>query len=96
MEPNINKTISANLQFLRRSNGYTRKRLAEVAETNEASINSYIEERARAPLEVLIRISDHFKLPLDELVRVDLKTRYVCQMICRMDRIDEKKLKTEE
>ncbi len=68
----IMKMISKNLRHLRHLKGLTQETLAEALQVTRSRISSYEEERSAPTIEMLIKISDYFKLPIDMLLRNDL------------------------
>lgn len=86
------QTISANLQFLRKSHNMTRRQIAAILSVGERAFDSYVEGRAIPRLDTLIAICDHFRLSLDELVRVDLIKCYMVREERYLVKINEAKL----
>ncbi|PKQ44195.1 XRE family transcriptional regulator [Confluentibacter flavum] len=66
------KMISKNLRHLRHLKGLTQETLADDLQVTRSRISSYEEERSAPTIEMLIKISDYFKLPIDILLRNDL------------------------
>ena len=66
------KKISKNIYFLRRQRGLTQEKLAEALDITRSRVGSYEEGRSDPGIDVLIQLSDYFKLPVDALLRHDL------------------------
>lgn len=66
------KTISKNIRHLRHLKGLTQETLAENLQVARSRISSYEEGRSAPTIDMLISISDYFKLPIDILLRNDL------------------------
>ncbi len=59
--------IGANLQQIRKSNGYTQEKLAEKIEVSVRYISDIEQNRAKPSYEVLIRICNLFGITLDQI-----------------------------
>lgn len=59
--------IGANLQQIRKSNGYTQEKLAEKIEVSVRYISDIEQNRAKPSYEVLIRICNLFNVALDQI-----------------------------
>lgn len=59
--------IGANLQQIRKSNGYTQEKLAESIEVSVRYISDIEQNRAKPSYEILIRICNLFKVTLDQI-----------------------------
>ncbi len=66
------KKIAKNIYFLRRQRGLTQEKLAEALDITRSRVGSYEEGRSDPGIDVLIQLSDYFKLPVDALLRHDL------------------------
>ncbi len=66
------KKIAKNIYFLRRQRGLTQEKLADALEITRSRIGSYEEGRSDPGIEILLKLSDFFKLPVDALLRHDL------------------------
>ncbi|MBQ0788040.1 MAG: helix-turn-helix transcriptional regulator, partial [Oceanihabitans sp.] len=66
------KFISKNIRHLRSLKGVTQEVLAEDLQVTRSRISSYEEGRSAPTIEMLIQLSDYFKLPIDILLRNDL------------------------
>ena len=66
------KIISKNIRHLRHLKGLTQEALADNLLVTRSRISSYEEGRSAPTIEMLISISDYFKLPIDILLRNDL------------------------
>jgi len=61
-----------NLRHLRSLVGFTQDEFAKMFQVSRSRIGSYEENRAAPPVDFLVSLSDHFKIPIDALVRNDL------------------------
>lgn len=66
------KMISKNIRHLRHLKGLTQEQLAEDLKIPRSRISSYEEGRSAPTIEMLIQLSDYFKLPIDILLKNDL------------------------
>lgn len=66
------KMISKNIRHLRHLRGATQELLAEDLNVMRSRISSYEEGRSAPTIEMLIQLSDYFKIPIDILLRNDL------------------------
>lgn len=66
------KMISKNIRHLRGLKGVTQEVLADDLKVTRSRISSYEEGRSAPNIEMLIQLSDYFKLPIDILLRNDL------------------------
>jgi transcriptional regulator with XRE-family HTH domain len=66
------KMISKNIRHLRSLKGITQEVLAEDLKVTRSRISSYEEGRSAPTIDILIQLSDYFKLPIDILLRNDL------------------------
>lgn len=64
--------ISKNLKHLRGSKKLSQEQLAEDLKITRARLGGYEESRNEPPIEILIRVSDYFKIAVDTLIKVDL------------------------
>lgn len=68
--------VSKNIRHLRQLKGLTQQELAESLQVPRSRIGSYEEGRSAPTIEMLIKYSYYFKLPVDSLIKHDLtKTR---------------------
>ncbi len=77
--------LSKNFKKLRLFKSLNQTEFAELFNLKRSSIGAYEEGRAEPKLDVLIRISEHFKLPLDAIVKSELTVN----QIARFDFPDE-------
>ncbi|MDB4402550.1 helix-turn-helix domain-containing protein [Algibacter sp.] len=66
------KMISKNIRHLRNLKNLSQEVLAEELEVTRSRIGSHEEGRSAPTIEMLIKLSDYFKLPIDILLRNDL------------------------
>lgn len=66
------KTIAKNIRHLRHLKNLTQETLADDLKIPRSRISSYEEGRSAPTIEMLIDLSDYFKLPIDILLRNDL------------------------
>jgi transcriptional regulator with XRE-family HTH domain len=64
--------ISKNIKHLRKLKGLSQEALSEELKVTRSRIGSYEESRSSPTNEMLIKLSDYFKLPIDILLRKDL------------------------
>ncbi|SEB47570.1 Transcriptional regulator, contains XRE-family HTH domain [Tenacibaculum sp. MAR_2009_124] len=64
--------IAKNIRHLRKLKGYTQEQLADEVEMTRSKIGSYEEGRSDPPIDMLVRFSEHFSLPVDVLIKNDL------------------------
>ncbi len=64
--------ISSNIKLLRKRTNYSQIEMAHALELTRSVLNSYENNVANPPVEVVMRIADYFRISLDTLVRVDL------------------------
>ncbi|MBR9846679.1 MAG: LexA family transcriptional regulator [Algicola sp.] len=66
------KIIAKNIKHLRSLKKLSQEALAEELNITRSRIGSYEENRSSPTIEVLIKLSDYFKIPIDILLRNDL------------------------
>ncbi|MCK0179926.1 LexA family transcriptional regulator [Flavobacteriaceae bacterium S0862] len=66
------KIIAKNIKHLRSLKKLSQEGLAEELHITRSRIGSYEENRSSPTIEVLIKLSDYFKIPIDILLRNDL------------------------
>ena len=66
------KIIAKNIKHLRSLKKLSQEALAEELSITRSRIGSYEENRSSPTIEVLIKLSDYFKIPIDILLRNDL------------------------
>lgn len=66
------KTIAKNIRHLRKLKGLTQEALSEDLKVTRSRISSYEENRSAPTIEMLIKLADYFKVPIDILLRNDL------------------------
>ena len=66
------KNIAKNIRHLRKLRAITQEQLAEDLEISRSRVGSYEEGRSEPPIDMLIRLSEYFKVPIDILVKNDL------------------------
>lgn len=76
----MDKSILAkNFKKLRMYKSLNQTEFAELVGVKRSSIGAYEEGRAEPKLEVLIRISEIYKLPLDDLVKTELTVNKIAR-----------------
>ncbi|MCB0475209.1 MAG: LexA family transcriptional regulator [Flavobacteriaceae bacterium] len=65
--------FSTNLQHLRNLKKLSQEQLAEELKWTRARIGSYEEGRSNPPIDIVIKVSEYFKIPLDILLKKDLR-----------------------
>ena len=66
------KIVAKNIRHLRRLKKLTQEVLAEDLSVTRSRISSYEENRSAPTIDMLIKLSDYFKVPIDILLRNDL------------------------
>ena len=66
------KVVAKNIRHLRRLKKLTQEVLAEDLSVTRSRISSYEENRSAPTIDMLIKLSDYFKVPIDILLRNDL------------------------
>lgn len=66
------KYISKNIRHLRHLKGLTQEALSEDLKVTRSRISSYEEGRSAPTIEMLVLLSDYFKIPIDILIKNDL------------------------
>jgi len=66
------KIVAKNIRHLRRLKGLTQEVLSEDLSVTRSRISSYEENRSAPNIDMLIKLSDYFKVPIDILLRNDL------------------------
>lgn len=64
--------FAVNFKYLRTLKGFSQEQMAEELSITRSRVGSYEEGRSEPPLELLIKISDYYKLPIDALVKNNL------------------------
>lgn len=76
----MNKTpIARNFKKLRMFKSMNQNEFAEFFDISRASIGSYEEGRAEPKLDLLIKIADHFKIKVDDIIRGDLTVNKIAR-----------------
>lgn len=65
--------LSRNLNYLRKKNRLSQQKLAEYIGVSRTSLGDYERGRTEPDISTLIRLSDHFGIRIDDLVRKDMK-----------------------
>lgn len=61
-----------NLLFLRKKYGYTQEKLANILDFSRSKISSYEDGRAEPDIDTIVKISNVFKVSIDEMLKYDL------------------------
>ena len=64
--------IAKNISHLRKLKSFTQEQFADELGIKKSRLGAYEESRSAPPIDMLIKLSDYFKLPIDILVRRDL------------------------
>lgn len=64
--------IAKNIAHLRKLRRFTQEQFADEIGIKKSRLGAYEESRSSPPIEMLIKLADYFKLPIDVLVRRDL------------------------
>ncbi len=65
-------TISSNIKYLRNKKGISQTALADAVALKRGNIASYEKELAQPSIENLMKLSDYFKVDLNEFIKTDL------------------------
>ncbi len=65
--------ISNNIKFLRLQNGLTQEELANIVNKSRVLISQWESDSREITTEDIIKLSDYFNIPMDELVGKDLR-----------------------
>ena len=68
----MNLNIHRNLKLLRTRKGLSQQELADVFDIKRTSLSGYENGTSFPPLELLVRMSDYFKISTDKLLKMDL------------------------
>lgn len=69
--------LAKNFKKLRHFKSMNQEEFAELIGVKRASVGSYEEGRAEPKLEVLMRLADHFKLKVDDIIRKELTVNQI-------------------
>lgn len=78
--------IGKNFKKLRLFKNLNQTEFAELFEVTRSAIGSYEEGRAEPKLETLIKVADHFKLNIDDIVRKELTVNQIAGFKYPMDK----------
>ncbi|MCR9064497.1 MAG: helix-turn-helix transcriptional regulator [Cytophagales bacterium] len=67
--------VNSNLAHLRTDLGFTQEELAKILGLKRGKLSSWEEYRASPRIPDLIKLSNFFNLTLDQLIRVDLRSK---------------------
>ncbi|NQX86303.1 MAG: LexA family transcriptional regulator [Flavobacteriaceae bacterium] len=67
------KYIHSNIRHLRTSKGYSQEQFAEELGWTRSIVGSYEEGRSEPPIDRLIALSNYFDIPIDILIKYDLR-----------------------
>ena len=74
-----NSTLSKNIRKLRAFKNLNQTQFAELIEVKRSSIGAYEEGRAEPKLDTLQRITNYFKISLDDLIVKDLTVNQIAK-----------------
>ncbi len=66
------KKIATNIKHLRKLKGLTQEQFANELDISKSRVGSYEESRSEPPIDMLIKISNFFKIPIDAIIKNDL------------------------
>ena len=90
------KKITAHtLQELRKAKGYSQKEVASYIQVKPATFNTYETGRTEPPIEVLVRLSYLYQMPIDYLVQKDRQYRTATDLQALLDEYKKELKKTE-
>ncbi|MBD0833002.1 XRE family transcriptional regulator [Aestuariibaculum sediminum] len=64
--------FAINFKYLRTLKGFSQEQMADELSITRSRVGSYEEARSEPPLDLLIKISDYYQLPIDALVKNNL------------------------
>ncbi|MCH4553264.1 MULTISPECIES: XRE family transcriptional regulator [Aestuariibaculum] len=64
--------FAVNFKYLRTLKGFSQEQMADELNITRSRVGSYEEARSEPPLDLLVKISDYYKLPIDALVKNNL------------------------
>lgn len=67
------KNLSNNIKHIRRLKGLTQEQFGEDLQVSRSRISSYEENRAIPPVDFLVDLSEYFNIPIDILIKNDLR-----------------------
>lgn len=74
---NVNEIIKLNIKWLRKTYSLSQGQLAELINVTRPLVGSWEEGRSVPRYDELIAISDYFRVPVDDLIRVEMSACYV-------------------
>lgn len=90
------KKITAHtLQEFRKAKGYSQKEVASYIQVKPATFNTYETGRTEPPIEVLVRLSYLYQMPIDFLVQKDRQYRMATDLQAMLDDYKKELKKTE-
>ena len=90
------KKITAHtLQELRKAKGYSQKEVASYIQVKPATFNTYETGRTEPPIEVLVRLSYLYQMPIDYLVQKDRQYRTATDLQTLLDEYKKELKETE-
>ena len=67
MTETTHKRLASNLRALRRQHGFSQTAFADEIDISRTRYQSYEDGRARPPVDVLIKVGEYYKMPVDVL-----------------------------
>lgn len=80
-----NTVIAKNFKKLRLFKSLNQTGFADLFDITRASVGSYEEGRAEPKLETLMKVADHFKLNVDDIIRKELTVNQIAGFNYPMD-----------
>lgn len=75
LRKNLNKMLAQNLKLLRKAKNMSQEEVAEILGIKRTSLSGYENGTAEPSVEGLLKISDFFKISLDQLIKSDLSKK---------------------
>ena len=66
--------LSENMRYLRSRLGYSQQRVADELIISRGRYGKYEDAEREPPIEILLRIAKYYKISVDQLLSVDLRT----------------------
>jgi len=82
-----NEKIRMNIKWLRKAYNLSQDQLAGMIGVNRPLVGAWEEGRSIPRPDELIAISDYFRVPIDDLLRVEMSRCYVVETVQRLAKL---------